>query len=606
VALPVIRAGVKHLGWLASALALPAYLAVAVAVFLPAWRDPQHLLVGYYGDPKFFVWVLGWIPKALATGSDPLLTTDLNYPAGVNLMWNNSVPLVGFLLSPITALAGPTASYNAAITVGLAVSAWCAHMVMVRLGLSRPGALVGGLLYGFSPYMLAQSLAHLPIVIGILPPLALLFLHELVVRQSAPAWRTGALLGGVAGAQVLISLELLATTVLLSAVGVVLLLAAAPRQVLGQQVIRGGLHALRGLYAALCVSALVAAVPLAVMFFGPQRVGGALRDPDIYVNDAAGFLVPTPVFWLAPPSLTSMTRSWSGHITEWNGYVGIPLALLLAWIIGRNIRVPVVRWAALVGLVAAVLSMGPHLHVNGAVNQQIVLPWALVLKLPVLANLLPSRLAIYLFLCAGILLGVFVGRLGSPLSGWRSLAGWLAVVVALLPLVPHEPTPVINNSVPPFFFPGGDVDTVPRGSVVLVLPFATDPGTLAPGPATWTAVDSMTWQAYAGYRFRMPSGYVIVPGPGEQPSHGPVPTSTSRMVIDVAQGGPQPVITPELRNLIAADFEHWDVEFVVVGPMRYQAGERELVTRLLNRPPEEVGGIFLWRHVDPAEIRTGS
>jgi hypothetical protein len=341
------------------------------------------------------------------------------------------------------------------------------------------------------------------------------------------------------------------------------------------------------------------------MFFGPQRIVGALREPDVYVNDAAGFFVPTPVFWLAPPSLTSMTQAWSGHITEWNGYVGIPLALLLAWIVGRNIRVPLVRWAALVGLVAALLSMGPHLHVNGAVHHRVVLPWALVLKLPVLGNLLPSRLAIYLFLCAGILLAMFAGRLGSPLSGWRSLTGWLAVVVALVPLLPHEPTPVISNSVPPFFSPGGAIESVPRGSVVLVLPFATDPGTLAPGPATWTSVDAMTWQACAGYRFRMPSGYVLVPGPGDLPSHGPVPTSTSRLVTDVAQGGPQPVITPELRTLVAADLERWGVRYIVVGPMRYEAGERELMTQLLNRPPEEVGGVFLWRQVDPAAIRTG-
>jgi hypothetical protein len=74
----------------------------------------------------------------------------------------------------------------------------------------------------------------------------------------------------------------------------------------------------------------------------------------------------------------------------------------------------------------------------------------------------------------------------------------------------------------------------------------------------------------------------------------------------VAQGGPQPVITSELRNLVAADLERWGVEYIVVGPMRYEAGERELVTRLLKGPPEEVGGVFLWRHVDPAEIRSES
>jgi hypothetical protein len=57
--------------------------------------------------------------------------------------------------------------------------------------------------------------------------------------------------------------------------------------------------------------------------------------------------------------------------------------------------------------------------------------------------------------------------------------------------------------------------------------------------------------------------------------------------------------------LVAADLERWGVRYIVVGPMRYEAGERELMTQLLNRPPEEVGGVFLWRQVDPAAIRTG-
>jgi hypothetical protein len=44
------------------------------------------------------------------------------------------------------------------------------------------------------------------------------------------------------------------------------------------------------------------------------------------------------------------------------------------------------------------------------------------------------------------------------------------------------------------------------------------------------------------------------------------------------------------------------VRYVIVGPMAYERGEVELMTRLLNRPPEEVDGIYLWRDVDPRAI----
>jgi hypothetical protein len=104
----------------------------------------------------------------------------------------------------------------------------------------------------------------------------------------------------------------------------------------------------------------------------------------------------------------------------------------------------------------------------------------------------------------------------------------------------------------------------------------------------------------------MPTGYVIVPAPGGQPSHGPVPTTTSRAVTAVAQGGPVPAMTSELRRGMADDLERWGVRYVIVGPMSYESGEVELMTKLLNRPPEAVDGVYLWRDVDPMAIRTAA
>jgi hypothetical protein len=593
----------RTLGWRLSVLAFGAYLAVAVLIFLPIWRDPTRLLIGNYGDTKFFLWVLGWTPHALAGGHNPLLTTHLNHPLGVNLMWNNSVPLLGLVLSPLMAIAGPTVTYNAAVTLGLALSAWAAYLAISRLGLSRPAALVGGLLYGFSPYMLDHSFGHLPIVFCALPPLTLVLLHELLVRRRWPAWRVGVLFALLAGAQVLISLELLATTVLFAFLGVMLLAVASPRHLVPRELLPRASRLLVAFAIALPLAALAAGPPLAVMFLGPQHVRGELRAPDVYVNDLATFVIPTPMHWLASPSLTALAQRWSANWSETaNGYLGLPLILLLAGVVLWRVRSPLVRWAALFGLVAAILSMGPHVHVNGVIYWNAVLPWALVQNLPIFVQILPARFALYTSLAAAILLAVFVDRLGAARPAWLAGLGWLAVVVALLPLVPAEPTHLTHDEVPAFFAPGGAVSTLPEGSVAFVLPYATDVGTVYPGPAWKTGVDAMAWQAHSGYRFRMPTGYVIVPGPDGRPSHGPVPTTTSQTVTGVAQGGPVPTMTPELRRGMAADLQRWGVRYVIVGPMAYERAEVELMTRLLNRPPEEVDGVYLWREVDPWAI----
>jgi hypothetical protein len=39
------------------------------------------------------MWFLRWMPFALEHGYDLLVTHHLNYPDGVNLMWNTSLPL---------------------------------------------------------------------------------------------------------------------------------------------------------------------------------------------------------------------------------------------------------------------------------------------------------------------------------------------------------------------------------------------------------------------------------------------------------------------------------------------------------------------------------
>ena len=53
-----------------------------------------------------------------------------------------------------------------------------------------------GLLYGFSPFVVAHSsVGHLNLVWAVLPPALLWLLHALLVAPRPPPWRTGVLIG---------------------------------------------------------------------------------------------------------------------------------------------------------------------------------------------------------------------------------------------------------------------------------------------------------------------------------------------------------------------------------------------------------------------------
>jgi len=189
----------------------------------------------------------------------------------------------------VTLLFGPVLTYNVLLTLGLGLSACTAYLAIGRYVSSRIAAVLGRLVYGFSPYMRAHSLGHVNLTLVFLPPLLLLLLDDVVVRQRRTPLLDGALLGVMAVCQLLISEEVLATTALTGALLLVVLAVGHWRQV------RSHLSYAAAAFAVAAVVFLVlAAVPLASQFFGPYRHSGpASGAAPRLVNDLYTFVVPS-------------------------------------------------------------------------------------------------------------------------------------------------------------------------------------------------------------------------------------------------------------------------------------------------------------------------
>jgi hypothetical protein len=580
--------------WGAALAPLGLFLAIALCLFAPAWVSPGDRIVGKTGgDDGLFLWFLRWVPYAIAHGQNPLVSDYLDYPAGINLMWNTSLPLVGLVLAPVTLLFGPAVSYNLLSILAPSLSAWCAAIAIRRYVRAPAAVLLGGLLYGFS-FLHAQG--HLQVTLAFLPPLMFLALDEILVRQKRPAGQMGGALGLLGALQLLIGEELLATAAVVAALGTCLLVALFPGRASARRA-----YALRAFATAAATFVLVAAVPLAVQFLGPQRVVGTIQPQNVYVNDLAAFVVPTGAQLLAPAEALHVSDRFTGDPSEWDAYLGLPLIVLLSYICARCWRSRVVRLAALLLILLALLSMGPLVHVGGHVTAvpvaivALVFPllrhalparvmmyalfvaWLGLSLLPVLTNILPARLMLYGFLLTGLLLAVWVDSLMRAAGRWRRAAAGLALLAALVPLLPRLPVPVSAVRVPPFFITAA-VQQVPQGSVALIAPYAHA------GHAT-----AMTWQAYADMRFRMPEGYAVVPGP----STNPPPTALGTLMVGIEEGA-SPDVGEALGRQLLADLAGWKVETVIVGPMPHQDEMLRLFTGLLGRPPTPVGGVYLW------------
>jgi len=320
--------------------------------------------------------------------------------------------------------------------------------------------------------------------------------------------------------------------------------------------------------AALVVFAILAAYPLGFQFFGPQRVSGSVQAPDIYVSDLLAFFLPSSLI------------HFTGNVTENDAYVGLPLLALFAAGLVLGWRVPRIRWIGLTALVVAVLSLGPHLHVDGNVTP-VWLPWALVARLPLMDSALPGRLMDIGFLGIGIVVAYASARALAARREWR----YVTAVLLLLGLtfVPLTTYPSVAASVPAFFKPGGGVEKIPPGSVVLITPFSSKQST-----------DAMLWQATAAYRFRMPEGDAFTPGP----YLGPHP-SFLESALDRLDSGVAVAVTPEVRAKALAGIRSFGATTIVAGPSPGQPAIVDFLAQIEGGPPVDDGGVKVWWKVSP-------
>ena len=554
-------------------LAPLAYLLLALAGHAPALHRLTTATTCACRDAPQTDWFLAWTPHAVLDGRAPWTTDALAVPDGVNLMWNTLLPLPGLLAAPVTLTAGPLASHTLLSVAGFAGSAtamWWAAGRWARWPWARFAA---GLLYGFSPHLVAQGTGHLNLVLVALPPLVLLLAHELLVRRRRRPLVAGALLGLVAFAQLMTAEEVLASTFLVAVVGLVVLLVLRRRDVRGP----AARHAVLGLGTAALVLTALAAWPLTVQFAGERALQAPAQDPSRYAADLLGTVVPTVHQLLG----TDATLAWGGNDSENGSYLG-PLVLVLAVLSWRLRTVPVVRWAAVTGVVVWVLSLGERLHVAGTATD-VPLPFAGVAALPVLESMAAVRLSLHVVLLAALVLAVALDRLHDrgALSRHRLRSGALLALCAV-PLLPAWPYEFVDAGTPEYFTTAA-VRAVPEGSVALTYPVPRFPSS-AP----------MLWQAEARFRYRSVGGYVITPDEDGRGTFRGGVTDWERVVSQAPIGRLGPV-APQVADALREEMAELDVRSVLVADVPGSGAVVDVVTDVLGRAPDETsGGVSAW------------
>ena len=566
--------------WLAKprqreALIAVGFLLLSVAWFAATWRSPfDRLPTIPSADALQYVWFTKWFQWALTHGRNPLVSVYANYPTGLNLMWNTGFPALAVAVAPITAAFGPVFGFNVLATLALATSGYCAYLAIRRYVRSRAAAIAGGIAFAFCPFMAMQSQVHMFLTFVPFLPLLLLLMDEILVRQRQPMWRMGVLLGLLCAVQVLVAEEVLVLAAVAVVVGGAALLAVHRRL----DVTRVRYIAGAGLIA-LGVLVLLAFIPVAYQFLGPDQVRTAIHPPELFSTDLVNFILPTSFQAVAPSAALEVVNSFRGFQHEQNGYIGI--RLLAAAAVGIWVRrKSQVAWVTVVALGGvSILSPGGHLHVAGQ-QTRIKLPGLVFQKVGLLANLLPSRLMLVADLFAAVIFAILVDIvLGSRRTTYRVLGAVMvvAVVVAWLPKVPAASAPLTS---PSLFTPEGSRQ-IKEGDVVFILP----------GGAT-----AMFWQATSDMRFKIAQGYVNAADPQGNAVNGPYGSALNDLTRQIQMHHSATPVTPAVRASVLDDISARQVSTVIVyRPPADSIPLTQFFIDVTGKQPVTQGDFNLWR-----------
>ena len=574
----VARQATRGAPWLVPVL----YLLGALSVTWRLWVDPaSRTQAGDVTDVNLFGWFIRYSAESVAHGSLPaLVTTAMNAPHGINLMWNTSLLLPGVLLTPVTLLTGPQTSLTVLLTLGFAGSATAMYWVLRRWGVRTGPAALGGAVYGFSPAMLATAVGHYHLEFAVLPPLMI----DAVLRIAAgrgSAVKNGLWLGVLAAAQFFIGEELLVDTVFAAVVVVIVAAVMNPRAAAG----RLGRSA-TGLAAAAALGLVICGYALWVQFHGPLAEHGSPWNGNHYRNRAASFVTPGGNLLLHTAAQAAVLNRHPQRLPEYVAYLGYPLLVLLIVAAVRYWLDVRVRVAAVSCAILEILSLGSTQVIRGVTIPRVLLPWHWLAHLPVLAQMLPNRLSL---LADGLAATVLAVSLQLALSAagqprWRRQVVPLALtVIALAPLIPVPFQTTHTIGVPAGYRVAFSRLALPRDARVLVVP--------VPYASVW---QPLRWYAQTGYPGSMNGGYFIGPGrTGKAVTYGGHGARAIARSIDAlwhSNHKYKPPTVAQMRGYVA----RWKPAAVVAVTQRRSRLDRLLVG-VLGPPSFTEGRVVVWR-----------
>ncbi len=521
--------------------------------------------IGREADPSQMIWLMKWWPYAIGHHLNPFLTNYVWAPVGFNFAWMTSIPLVALVAAPLTYTIGLIPTYNVLALLSAPSAACCAFVLCRRLTGSFWPSMLGGFVFGFSSFMLGQTLGHLCLILSFPVPLAAYLIARRLEGSIATRWFV-ALLAMVLTAEFLIDMEMFATASVVGALGLGIGCWASSGEVRERL-----LGLLAPMAAAFAICAVVVS-PYLYYFLFFEGLHQPLWPSEKFCTDLLNFIVPTPLTLAGTiPALARLTASFTGTVMERDGFIALPLiAVAIAWA-RRHWKEPLCKVLIVSAVVVSICALGPYLQIGGVPTAP--LPWLAIAHLPFLEHAVPDRLMVFPSLAMAVIVALWMV---DPESRREMKA--LAVASTLLLMIPNPSARFWASTMqtPAFFTDGTAQRYMSRNDVVLTLPWGIQG-------------HSMDWQAECDMCFRNVAGWT-----------GMERFAVRRWPIVNYFGGSRDLPEPELQ--LGAFLANNGVTAVVVDDSSPRADEWRRLIAETGLRRESVSGVSLYR-VNPDDFQ---
>jgi hypothetical protein len=482
------------------------FLAVTIGLYaLPVLTRLGSVCVGRcVPDTSIYAWSMRWMPYAIGAGADPLYSEIVWAPVGTNLAWVTSLPGPAFVMSPVTQLFGPIVSVNVLMVLAPTLAAWAAFLLLREVTERIWPSIVGAAVFGYSTYIGQHMRSHLNLLLVFFVPLAAYLVVRRVRGRIGPIAFVALLTLTLVG-QFSVSSELFATMTLFGAIAVAGAVAFA-----GSELRPAIVRTLPLIMLAYALTAL-AVSPFLVKALGDAPTG-SIRPLELNSVDLLSFVLPRKPMLVGGDRFASVTADFPGKPWDDTGYLGIGLLVVaasFAWTRRRERS----TWLVLgFAAVAAVLALGPALHVDGE-QVTTLMPGRAIASLPLIQHALPERFPMYLFLALAVITALWLAGATDRRSQAVRYGAVAAAVVLMLPQQVGQ-FRASELVVPAFFREGTYRGYIEDGENVLAIPRKLG--------------GDLVWQAEADMAFRLARTYLGPVRPTGLPGLGPILSSGAR------------------------------------------------------------------------------